>query len=503
MIESNIEGVTLKLQTGKTPPSKEEKYFNGDINWYTPTDLKTKLLGRSKRTITSLAYTDKKALIYPSGTVLLSCIGDIGKLGITTDDKSSSNQQITGLIPDTRKITSEYLYYWCLAHKYVFESKGTSVTVPMLNNKRLRKIKISYTESIDDQIKIANLLSQVEALIAKREESINLLDALLRSTFLDMFGDPVLNGKGWDIKALDQVSIFENGDRSSAYPSGNDLVESGILFLNTKNITKNTLDLTNKSYISKEKFDSLSKGKVEFGDILITLRGTLGSCCIYDSNQYMTAFINAQMMIIRADNQKINTIFLHHFLISKRIIKLLKQQGTGAAVPQLTSTQLKKLKIISPPIELQDKFATIVQQVEESKKRYQESLNELNELFGSLSQRAFKGELDLSGIETPVTLVVPSFTHKVDAEEHSEKVESSVYESNRPVYSEDFLWMVLSQADDDISYESIASKLEKYSFEEYPNYDRIKSDIFSLIEQKKLKQLFDEDNKSMKLVRAT
>jgi len=393
MIESNIEEVTLKLQTGKTPPSKEEKYFNGDINWYTPADLKTKLLGKSERTITELAHMDKKALIYPRGTVLLSCIGDIGKLGITTDDKSSSNQQITGLIPDTTKITSEYLYYWCLAHKYVFQLKGTSVTVPMLNNKRLRKIKISYTESIDDQIKIANLLSQVEALIAKREESIKLHDELLKSTFLDMFGDPVLNTKGWDPKPLKKFGKVSTGNtpprKEPAY-----YTPKYIEWIKTDNINKNKMYLTKaKEYLSEE---GLKRGRlVKENSLLVTcIAGSvksIGNASI--ANRKVT--FNQQINAIEP-NDDISVYFLYWmFKISKKYVQ--DQAGKGMK-KMISKSTFEKIIFPHPPKPLQDKFATIVQQVEESKKRYQESLDKFHQLFGSLSQRAFKGELDLREI---------------------------------------------------------------------------------------------------------
>ena len=92
------------LKTGKTPPSKEEKYFNGNINWYTPSDLDNgKFLKKSKRTISHLAFKDRKAVVFQPNTLLMTCIGEIGKVGITSD-KCSSNQQITALIPKNKPL---------------------------------------------------------------------------------------------------------------------------------------------------------------------------------------------------------------------------------------------------------------------------------------------------------------------------------------------------------------------------------------------------------------
>ena len=253
---------------------------------------------------------------------------------------------------------------------------------------------------LDDQVRIAHLLGKVEGLIAQRKQHLQQLDDLLKSVFLEMFGDPVRNEKGWNTPTLIEVADFENGDRSSNYPSGPDLVDDGILFLSTKNIVNNRLDLDSNAFITQEKFESLSRGKASVGDVLITLRGTLGSCCIYDSDKYLQAFINAQMMIMRP-KALIRSIYLHAFITSTTIAGLLQRIGNGAAVPQLTATQLKSLKIPLPPPELQEEFAVTAEKIEVLKYRYQQSLCDLEALYGALSQQAFKGELDLSRVPMP------------------------------------------------------------------------------------------------------
>lgn len=261
----------------------------------------------------------------------------------------------------------------------------------------IENFEIPVPEELDNQIRIADLLGKVEGLIAQRKQHLQQLDELLKSVFLEMFGDPVRNEKGWNTPTLIEIADFENGDRSSNYPSGPDLVDSGVLFLSTKNIVNNRLDLCSRLFITKEKFESLSRGKATLGDVLITLRGTLGSCCIYDSDQYLQAFINAQMMIMRP-KASLDSVYLHAFFASAKIAGLLQRIGNGAAVPQLTATQLKVLRVPLPPLELQNQFATIVEKVESIKSRYQQSLTDLEALYGALSQQAFKGELDLSRV---------------------------------------------------------------------------------------------------------
>ena len=244
---------------------------------------------------------------------------------------------------------------------------------------------------IAEQKRIAEILDRTQSLISKRKEAIAKLDTITQSIFLEMFGDPEKNPKGWIKYNLSKISIFENGDRSSNYPSGDDIQEQGILFLSTKNIVNDRLNLSIKQFITGEKFKSLSRGKAKKDDLLITLRGTLGSCCIF-SSEYETAFINAQMMIIRTKND-VSPVFLHSFLTSDFFKQKIKSIGRGAAVLQLTATQLADISIPVPPLDLQKEFAQRIEAVENLKATHRASLSELQALFASLQHRAFRGEL--------------------------------------------------------------------------------------------------------------
>ena len=542
MINSTIDKVTIKIQTGKTPPSKEEKYFNGGLNWYTPSDLNKKLLNESKRTITKLAYEEKKATTYPKGTVLLSCIGDIGKLGIITDDTSSSNQQITGLIPDTNKITSEYLYYWCLAHKKVFESKATLGILPMLNNKKLRKIKISYDDNKDNQIKIANFLTKVETLISKREESITLLDELLKSTFLDMFGDPVLNEKRWDTNPLEKLVTDDCSVSYGIVQPGEEFID-GVPIVRPVNLSKSPLKVENLKCIDPKISKIFDRTLLNGDELLLTVRGTVGDIGLA-TKELKGANVTRGITPLRFSTD-IDKTFYYYQLKSKPMQNKIQTYVKGAALRQINLKDLRKLKLITHTEKNKDtvnSFVKKVNRIESMKLSYEDSLDKLNKLFGSLSQRAFKGELDLSGmivierqeVETihgmaksgagngehtdiiddknKETTFLDKVIDKLSTEykkakelnkiikkekEKEENVpQNYVDNSNNPIYNEEFLWMLLKQSNDDINFESINRKLEKFSFREYPSYDRVKSDIYSLIKKGRLEQKYISDLKN-------
>lgn len=314
---------------------------------------------------------------------------------VQTDGRNILLNQRVGklIIKDSSKVDNKYLQHVLndpKTREYYrkFASGGLQIN---LGKSDLLNVEIPLPP-LAEQRRIASILDQADDLRQKRQQAIEKLDQLLQATFIDMFGDPVSNPKQFICKTLEQISSFENGDRSSNYPSGNDLVFAGIPFLSTKNIRCNVYDETNLNFITEEKFSSLSRGKVKNNEILITLRGTLGATCIFKS-KYDTAFINAQMMIIRSDPLIMSNDFLHAILSFESMQEYFRRVGQGAAVPQLTATQLKKLEIIIPSIELQNEFLRINQEIQKLKNEFSNSFSKYDLLFKSLQNQAFNGTL--------------------------------------------------------------------------------------------------------------
>lgn len=289
--------------------------------------------------------------------------------------------------PNDRIAHPSFVKYWLYSPSTRFQIKKIVKGIH-LYPKDVENLGIPVP-SLSEQKRIAAILDKADAIRRKRQQAIKLADDFLRATFLDMFGDPIINPKGWDLKPLNHYASFENGDRSSNYPSGDDIKEQGVLFVSTKNISNNTFTLDEAKFITEEKFASLSRGKLKKGDLIITLRGTLGSCCIFDA-AYETGFINAQMMIIRP-KRNCNNLFLHAMLTSKPMQENFQNIGQGAAVPQLTGKQISDLELPFPPIEIQERFASILKRTT----RLRGKMNHKDEeyLFQSLTQSAFRGEI--------------------------------------------------------------------------------------------------------------
>jgi len=306
--------------------------------------------------------------------------------------KGVGTTELVPMLPDAKRLNRKFLAYYLRSKGFVnwVSTQTAGAKMPRVSMKVFWEHKIPLPP-LAEQKKIAAILDAADRLRQKDAQLIAKYNALSQSLFLDMFGDPVTNPMGLNTTNLSSITEFENGDRSSNYPSGDDIKSDGVLFLSTKNIRNQQLDLSFSQFISEEKFNALSRGKAKRGDLLITLRGTLGSCSLFNTT-YETAFINAQMMIIRPTD-KVNPVYLHALITSEQFNKMLQSIGAGAAVPQLTATQLKKLSIISPSIIKQKQFAERIQHIEVQKQQAQASLQKSEDLFNSLLQRAFKGEL--------------------------------------------------------------------------------------------------------------
>ncbi len=244
--------------------------------------------------------------------------------------------------------------------------------------------------SVPEQRRIAAILDQADKLRCLRRQSLSSLGALKQSIFDCMFGR-VAAPKNLTLSRLANLAELINGDRSSNYPSGADITDVGIPFLSTTNIRNGELDLTSCNFITKQKFAALSRGKLARNDIIITLRGTLGQCALFDC-EYETGFINAQMMIIRC-SERVVPRYLQEYLSLPSVQSHLKASNSGTAVPQLTAAQMKELEIVVPEPRAQREFVRRFDRVDGVFRDNVGHLNDMDNLFASLQHRAFREEL--------------------------------------------------------------------------------------------------------------
>ena len=295
-------------------------------------------------------------------------------------------------------ISLEYLKFFLKTSNFKNQLKKLITGSAQLNfgPSHLKQIEIPFP-ILSDQNFITNILCRAENLIIQRKESISLLDEFLKCTFLEMFGDPIRNEKGFGIRNLSEFYINpKDGTKCGPFGSAlkkEELTDFGIPVWTMYNILKDGQFVFDGClWISEKKYEELKNYNTKNGDIIISRAGTVGKMCIIKTN-YTSAIISSNLIRLRLGNKLLPIYFLSLMkYFQSKVIKL--KQGNEDAYSHMSTGILDKINFPYPPLELQNEFANIVEKTETLKAQYQSSLQELENLYHSLSQQAFKGELN-------------------------------------------------------------------------------------------------------------
>ena len=267
----------------------------------------------------------------------------------------------------------------------------TGTTRGKLTKSALSNIEILLPE-LEKQNIIVEILDKAQELIDRRKEQIAMLDELVKSQFIEMFGD---KDKYTYIKIEQLVS---NKSDIVDGPFGSNLktvdyVDDGVRVIQINNIGESNFRDKNKKYITEEKYKSLLKHSVVPGDIVVAKMGEpIGRACILP-DYISKAVIVADCMKIRPNLAIINRKYLEFLLNTEEVKAQFRKYSQGSTRVRLNLTMLRQIKVLYPPIELQNQFADFVKQVDKLKFEMEKSLKELEDNFNSLMQKAFKGEL--------------------------------------------------------------------------------------------------------------
>lgn len=298
----------------------------------------------------------------------------------------SSALKILKAVKDKADI--KYLYYKMQTikfeaeqHKRYWISKYSQIEIPL--------------PSIATQQRIAAILDQADAIIQNNRAIVQKYDALTQSLFLDMFGDPVKNEKGWEVVQVENVASNEKHS-IKAGPFGSSLkkefyVEKGYKIYGQEQVIKDDMSYGDY-YIDEKKYKELESCRVKEGDILISLVGTYGKVSIIPDN-FEEGIINPRLMKISPNKNIIRPDFLKFLLQSSYVEKQLKNHSRGGTMDIINVGIIRKLFIPLPSLEMQNQFAERVAVIEAQKQQAQLELAKSEELFQSLLQRAFNGEL--------------------------------------------------------------------------------------------------------------
>jgi len=301
------------------------------------------------------------------------------------------NVAIVKTTPDEKKLNKSYLYYILKDSKFqsFIGSIGGRAAQAGFNKEDLKNFQIPLPP-LPEQVHIANVLSQAEALIAKRKESLALLDEFLKSTFLEMFGDPVRNEKGWEVKKFFEIVAPDCPLTYGIVQPGEEF-KDGVITVRPVDLTSNIIHSKGLKRIDPKIEEKFKRTRLKGGELLMCVRGTTGIVSIAGMDLKDANVTRGITPIWFGDS--FNNLFALAQIKSQSMQKKIQEKTYGIALKQINLRDVRIIEFINPPLPLQNQFAEIVEKVEAMKETYSESLRELENLYGSLSQRAFKGEL--------------------------------------------------------------------------------------------------------------
>lgn len=380
----------VEIILGRTPSRRKSIYWGEGTPWVSISDLKDKYISDTKEQITGIGAKDSRSRLIPRGTLMMSFKLSIGKLAFSNTDLYTNEAIASFPVKDNKKIDEDYLYY--VLQNIPLIGGNQAVMGQTLNKTSLSDLEIPYPKSIIDQKSIAQVLNDCEDLITKRKESLSFLDELVRSTFLEMFGDPIRNSKNLEIKKLSELTKLSRGKFTPRPRNDPKYFGGKYPFVQTGDINRAGDYLINYTQTLNDLGVLVSK-EFKKGTILIALVGaTIGETTILG----MDAFTTDSVVGINPRSKLVTPRYLEMIL---RFWKpILRSKAPEAARANINNETLKPIPIPIPLPEDLKVFTEISEKLEDIKEIYLKHLTELENLYGRLSQDAFKGELDLSGI---------------------------------------------------------------------------------------------------------
>ena len=385
-------GDVFNLQMGKTPARANASYWtNGTNAWVSIADLSSyeKYVGDTKEQITDLAVQESGIKAVPADTIIMSFKLSLGKTAITKVP-IYTNEAIMAFLPTEKYDVCPDYFFHLFSGRDWSEGTNRAVMGATLNKATLSNMEV-VIPPLEEQRRIAAVLDKVSDLIAKRREQLDKLDELVKARFVEMFGDPVSNPKGWNIVELSHcLEGIDNGKslmcdtrpRQGNWPAILKLSAATYGYYQPKE---------NKAMLNENEF--VNSAAVQTGDLLFTRKNTpelVGMCAyVYETPDKL---MMPDLIFRLNTNETCNKIFLWKLINHELFRENIKAISSGSAksMSNISKERLLELKIILPPIGLQRKFADFVRQTDKSKLTIQQSLDKLEVLKKALMQQYFR-----------------------------------------------------------------------------------------------------------------
>lgn len=331
-------------------------------------------------------YTNTARVTEPSITV--SARGTIGFTAIRLTPFTPIVRLIS-ITPIQDIIDIDYLYY--ALSNYTPENTGTSI--PQLTVPMIKKYKFRLPEK-DEQKRAVKVLKQIDNILEKEKKQIQKLDELIKSRFVEMFGDPVINSKEFSVFSLQEmidnsyIVYHLDGNHGGDYPRNEEFVSEGVPYIGANCIDDGTVSFRKAKYLTQERANRLRKGIAKNNDVLFAHNATVGPVAILKTTKEKI-ILSTSLTAYRCNTNKILPLYLRSYMQSEGFIRQYANDMKQTTRNQVPITAQKKYLFIVPPLELQIKYADFVSQVDKSKTAVKQSIKKLETLKKSLMQEYF------------------------------------------------------------------------------------------------------------------
>jgi type I restriction enzyme S subunit len=378
--------------SGGTPSRSVKEYFEaGTIPWIKSGELAQPVVETAEEFISEKGLAASPAKLLRPGAILIAMygatVGQVSRLAI----QAATNQAICHIYPDESVCLRDYLYRVLKSSKEVLLGKRVGGGQPNISQAIVRNIEIPLPP-LAEQKRIAGILDAADALRAKRRAALAQLDALAQSLFLDLFGDPVTNPKGWEARALKGTKTKVQIGPFGSLLHKEDYIVGGVPLINPMHIISGRIRVGRDQTVSEKKASTLRGYRLEPGDVIMGRRGEMGRCAIVSESE-SGMLCGTGSLYLRPDTDEFTSLFLSWTLSSGSMKLHLEGLSQGVTMANLNRTMIENLEIVRPPLPLQQSFAAAVEAIEKQKARHREHLAGLDALFASLQHRAFRGEL--------------------------------------------------------------------------------------------------------------
>ena len=373
-------GEVAEWGSGGTPSRTSPEYYGGDIPWIKTGDLGEKYLNSASEFITESGLKNSSAKYFPKGSIAIAMYGaTIGKTSIL-NFSTTTNQACAVGIPNKNIISTEYLYYFIKSQENIFIQKGQGGAQPNISQALIKEHKIPLPP-LPEQTRIAAILDQADKIRQKRRCAAALADGFLRSVFLEMFGDPVSNPKGWEVRKFEEVGSLDRGKSKHRPRNDPKLLGGNHPLIQTGDVANCNGYI--KTYTATYSDLGLAQSKKwQSGTLCITIAANIAKTGILT---FDACFPDSVVGFL--PNAQVTTEYVRFWL--SFLQKILEDKAPESAQKNINLAILKSLEIPVPDIEKQRLFSKICADYYVISDKLELQASQADMLFQSLSQQFF------------------------------------------------------------------------------------------------------------------